>query len=58
MSDESKLDKDDGDGQIKTESEIKDELKKDEKKEDTPTHEDKKLLDGKLILYCLLKSYV
>lgn len=45
MSDESKLDKDDGDGQIKTESEIKDELKKDEKKEDTHTDEDKKLLD-------------
>ncbi|XP_026751515.1 uncharacterized protein LOC113511970 isoform X2 [Galleria mellonella] len=45
ISDESKLDKEDGDTQGKLEVENKDEAKKDEKKEDTPTDEEKKLLD-------------
>lgn len=50
ISDESKLDKDDGEGFGKLDAEIKEEAsKKDEKKEDSPTEEDKKLLDGEYI---------
>ncbi|KAM3962874.1 uncharacterized protein ACR2FA_002969 [Aphomia sociella] len=45
ISDESKLDKEDGDAQGKLDADNKEETKKDEKKEDAPTDEEKKLLD-------------